>query len=471
MDQQAGADDPPDEGRSDPTPTGPGFAAFDAREALFTSALEQVDRVVNTAEAMRLQVMLAGFDAMLIEEQAETGRALRPDDAAVRAFYLHQANVLRVSRQTIERRIDDGRTAREKLPTTWAVFLDGLASEEAIRAAARQTVGLKVAALPEFDAKAADLVQTVKATVVEKRLGLLRDRLDPDGAIERHEQAATRRWVSARPDSDGMAVLEVHSTAIDIAAMYDGIRQAAIDLHGRDGEHRTLGQLMADVATDVVLHGLEVPAAEMGDPAYPMERIGSLKAPHRKAVQATVLVVVPADTATGSGNAPAELAGTGAIDAETARQVIGHTRTWTRVAVDPIDDSILGIDSHERYIPAGLKKLLHLRSPSCTGDDCGLPAHRADIDHVIRVEHDGRTRHDNLQVLCRKSHQMKDEGYFDVQTFPDGTIRWHDKWGGNRLVRPALTVKTRTPVELPDDPPFRAGEPLGSDRSLRRRVG
>ncbi|WP_375401710.1 hypothetical protein [uncultured Amnibacterium sp.] len=73
---------------------------------------------------------------------------------------------------------------------------------------------------------------------------------------------------------------------------------------------------------------------------------------------------------------------------------------------------------------------------------------------MIRIEHDGRTRHDNLQVPCRKSHQMKDEGYFDVQTLPDGTIRWHDKWGGNRISRPALTVKTRTPVEVSDDPPF-----------------
>ncbi|WP_375399293.1 HNH endonuclease [uncultured Amnibacterium sp.] len=294
----------------------------------------------------------------------------------------------------------------------------------------------------------------MKPTVVEKRLGLLRDRLDPDGAIERHEQAATRRWVSARPDSDGMAVLEVHSTAIDVAAMYDGIRQAAVDLHGWDGECRTLGQLMADVATDVILHGLAVPAAEVSDPAYPMERIGSLKAPHRKAVKATVLVVVPADTATGANNTPAELAGMGAIDAETARQVVEHTRSWTRVGVDPIDDSILGIDSHDRYLPAGLRKLLHLRTPSCAGDDCGLPAHRADIDHIIRVEHDGRTRHDNLQVLCRKSHQMKDEGYFDVQPLPDGSIRWRDKWGGKRITRPALSVKTRIATELPDDPPF-----------------
>ena len=113
-----------------------------------------------------------------------------------------------------------------------------------------------------------------------------------------------------------MAVLEVHSTAIDIAAMYDGIRQAAIDLHGREGECRTLGQLMADVAADVIVHGIAVAAPEMADPAYPMERIGTLKAPHRKAVQATVLVVVPAETATGAENAPAELAGMGAIDAE-----------------------------------------------------------------------------------------------------------------------------------------------------------
>jgi hypothetical protein len=79
---------PPPRGRG--TPFEDEFADLDAREALFTGALAQADRVSNLAAAMRRQVMLAGFDAMVLEEQAQ-GRAVRMDDAIVRAFLLHQA--------------------------------------------------------------------------------------------------------------------------------------------------------------------------------------------------------------------------------------------------------------------------------------------------------------------------------------------------------------------------------------------
>src|SRR5205085_1632014 len=161
------------------------------------------------------------------------------------------------------------------------------------------------------------------------------------------------------------------------------------------------GQLMADLTIDLILHGSAADAPDMSDPAYPMERIGSLRVPHRKAVEATILVVMSAETATGASNEPAEVAGMGTIDAEVARRLIQHTRTWTRVVTDPVDDAVLAIDSRERFIPSALKKLIHLRTPTCSGDDCGLPSHRADLDHVTRVEHDGRTRHTNLQPLCR----------------------------------------------------------------------
>lgn len=406
---------------------------------------------MNAAEAIRLQLMLAGFDAMLMEEEAASGRAVRPDDPVVRAFLFHQANLLRTSRSAVQQRLDLGRVLRDRLPRTWAVFLDGRTSERCVDAAAAEVEGLEGDDLAEFDGEAVALVQEATPTTITRQLGQLRDRLNPDAVMPRHKTATNRRWVSARAEGDGMGALTIRSTAVDIAAAYDRIRTNAVAAHGRDGECRTLGQLMVDEAVDAILTGT-MRGPEEGGPSFPMERLGADDAPDRKVVDATVLVIIPADTASGAGDAPAQVAGMGSIDGEVARQVVRHTRTWTRVAVDPVDDTVLAIDTHERYIPAGLKKLMHLRSTTCAGDGCGLPAHRGDIDHITRYEHDGRTRHDNLQVLCRASHQMKDEGCFDVRMMPDGRVRWKDKWGGVRVVEPAVRVKSR--IDSDDPPPF-----------------
>ena len=160
----------------------------------------------------------------------------------------------------------------------------------------------------------------------------------------------------------------------------------------------------------------------------------------------------------------------GSIDAETARALVAHTATWTRAVVDPVDETILRFDSHERYIPAGLKRLLHLRQPTC-GCGCGLPAHRADWahgagsgatpkaawrpcdgdDHVQRFEHDGRTRHENLQILCRRSHQAKDAGFADVSVGDDGVPVWRNRWGGVQRMKTAFRIRA---VDDSDVTPF-----------------
>lgn len=449
------------------------YEALDAREALFTGALADAARAENLAAALRVQVMQAGFDAMLLEEAALRGEQLRADDPVVRGFTQHQAEVLQVSTQAVERRLEHARILRDRLPQTWTVFLTGGTSETIAGVAAAQSVGLPDEVLPVYDAAAVALVQTERAGVVERELEQLRDELAPEAAIARAEQKANRRHVTARPEGDGGGVLEIHGTAVDIAAAYDALRQRAVASHGRDGECRALGALMADDAIDLILNGAAIAAPSAPTPgeraaarsaeaseadetadsaSYPGERIGDDARPGRKAVHAEILVIVPAGTATGGTNAPGRLAGMGTLDAETARQLVAHTTTWTRVLVDPVSDEVLGIDTHERYIPSGLKKLLHARTPVCTGDGCGLPAHRADIDHLVRYEHDGRTRHDNLQILCRKSHLAKDLGFADVRMRPDGTPEWRNKWGGRRIVRSALKIRTRT--DYPEEAPF-----------------
>ncbi|MGT2427098.1 DUF222 domain-containing protein [Amnibacterium kyonggiense] len=439
--------EPADEGAS-PPPVDP-LAALDAREELFTASLQHADRMVNAAAAVRLHLMLAGMDAMLLEERAQTGRLPAPDDPVVTGFLMHQANELRVTRGNVQRRLDAARTVRDHLPRTWAVFMAGLASEDAAVVAGAQATGLPPRHVAVFDERAAELIGSERVTAVERELADLRDRLEPELTTERHMEATSRRTVRARATQDGQAVLEVHSTAVDIAAAYDRIRKHAVAAHRREGECRTLGALMADCAVDALLSG-RMRGPEEGGPSYPFERLGDAVDGTRRLVDATITVVIPADTATGAGDAPAQVAGTGSIDAETARALVAHTATWTRAVVDPVDETILRFDSHERYIPAGLKRLLHLRQPTC-GCGCGLPAHRADVDHVQRFEHDGRTRHENLQILCRRSHQAKDAGFADVSVGEDGVPRWRNKWGGVQMMKTSMRIRT---VDESDVTPF-----------------
>lgn len=460
-----------------PPPPADDYADLDRREEFFTGTLQHADRMANAAEAVRLHLMLAGMDAMLLEEQAIWGRQLSDDDSVVRGFYLHQANTLRTTQHDVKTRLQGARMLRDRLPRTWAVFLGGLASEDAAVTAAFEAIGLTTDEhFAAFDEQAATMVQEERPTAIKRKLADLRDELEPDAATTRHRSATDRRFVRARPAGDGQGVLEIHSTASDIAAAYDRIHTRAVAAHGRDGECRTLGQLMVDSAIDAILTGT-MRGPEQNGPSYPMERLGETDDPTRKVIDATILVVVPAETATGAADRVGEVAGMGSIDGEVARMIVKHTRTWTRVLVDPVPNVVLGIDTHERYIPAGLKKLLHYRQRTCACG-CGLPAHRADWahgagsdaapkatwrpcdgdDHIIRFEHDGRTRHDNLQILCRKSHLGKDEEWMrDVRVLDDGRTRWRNKWGGVTYTKPAVSVRTETAEPEPvyaDDAPF-----------------
>lgn len=446
-------------GTGDELPPAGWTEADDVRVALFCDSVAQAQHVAQLGEAILMQTVLAGWDAMLIDE-TRLGRTVITAGTAERAFHLHVATVLHLSRHAVQHLLHDALRLRESLPATWAVLQAGGCTRRAAALAADQIDGLGPHQLAAFDTIAADLVQRTAPGPLERRLIATREQLAPEAALQRAQLAAVRRFVAVRPEEDGMGVLQIHAPATDIAALHDGLRQSAVVAHGQPGETRYLGQLMADIACDVLLQGLGRNAPPMTDPAYPMERIGGasadLRVPHRTAVQANILVTVPAATAVGEGQQPGELAGFGSVDAEVARHVVSGAHHWTRVLVDPVDDSVLAIDAHERYIPAGLRKLLQVRDRVCRGDDCGTPAHRTDLDHVIRFELDGRTRHTNLQSLCRPAHQIKDEGYWKVQLLPDGTVIWRSIWGAVRTQEPAVKVRVKAAQQLPrqGDPPF-----------------
>ena len=434
-------------------------------------AVEAARRARHLGDVLQAETMLALWDAVVLDETAR-GLAVAEGGKAERAFGGHLAGLLRVSRPRAVTMLHTSLTVRA-LPATFAVFRTGAFGWQAVEAVVRHLGALAGDAREQYDLQAARVAAEAVPQRLDVLLSRLHDSLDHDDATDAAATAHRCRGVRARPGVlPGSAVLSVTGPETDIAAVYETARRAAVAAHGVEGESRSLQQLMYDCTLDVLLHGFNTapaaPAAptatpdgsESGaaheptgepaasadttTPATPLERLGDPRVPQRKAIQATILVTVPAATATGVSNEPGRLAGWGSLPAAEVRRIVAAGRYWTRVETDPVDDAILAFDSHERAIPTALRRLIWMRSETCDEPGCPVSAHLADIDHVVRFEHGGRTTEINLSALCRGSHQTKDDGYVDVTRTPDGDLHWNTpRWGGSSTKRAAMTIRRR----------------------------
>lgn len=76
----------------------------------------------------------------------------------------------------------------------------------------------------------------------------------------------------------------------------------------------------------------------------------------------------------------------------------------------PHGENILSYRSVGRYPPPRLRTALQFRDGVCVARGCRAPAERCDIDHITPWP-EGKTRAENLQVLCRRHHRLKTAGY------------------------------------------------------------
>ena len=354
----------PDDG---PPPVGPhGLGAAEDRPmAALNAALTGAQRALNLAEALRAEVALAAFDALLIEERAR-GVPVEQGDLVEKAFALHLGGYLQLSSVAARGFLEAARSARDALPSTWAAFRSAQCGWRSVRLATDFAAGLEPEERTLYDVEAAALVVTHAPHELRRRLLHLRNTIDPQAAARRCEDETKRRHVVIGPDGDGQAFLTFRGPSADIAAAHDALHRLAVAAHGREGETRALGALMFDIGIDLVLHGAMHPPAEVTEPGDPGERMGEgLRVPTRKAVQPQILITVPAATATGVGDEPATIAGFGVIGAREARRIIAHAQYWTRILVDPVDGGVLAVDDHERYIPTGLRAWLRGRDGTC----------------------------------------------------------------------------------------------------------
>ncbi|HVX42841.1 MAG TPA: HNH endonuclease signature motif containing protein, partial [Mycobacteriales bacterium] len=172
-----------------------------------------------------------------------------------------------------------------------------------------------------------------------------------------------------------------------------------------------------------------------------------------------IRVLISADTLAGS-DTPGELAGYGPIDADLARGLAADG-LWQRFITDPITGALRDIDP-KKYKPSpALKAYVQARDRTCRFPTCQTPAHQSDIDHTTRF-HNGHqpgtaenpgTAKDNLGVLCRRHHRLKDNpaGRWKYRRAGDGWTHWTTPTGRtyNTEPEPPINLDTNQTQEAP----------------------
>lgn len=377
------------------------------------------------ASSMAFAEQLAAIHETLIEARAFPEIFVGPSylsipDAvafAERAAIADLAVRLGLAEQTVRAQAEQARVLLLCAPRVWSGFREGDIPAPNARIVADLAATLPATAWLAFEDAVVEAASTVAPARFRGCARAARERVQPEAAAELHRRTAEERRVWVEHDIDGMSWLTAYlpsAVAQRAMAHLDCVAQSLVSA---PDESRTLAQLRADVAGDLL-------AGVLGS-----------EGPH---VGVAVGVMVPVLTLLGLSEQPGTLEGYGPIDADTARKLAGHAPSFIRILTDPITGTILDIDRTAYRVPADLKRWLQMRDGTCTFTGCGRRAADCDLDHNIPWADGGTTSAGNLSHLCRNHHRLKHNSRWKVEHVPEG-ITWTSPTGH---------------VSRPDPPPF-----------------
>lgn len=446
------------------------------------------------ASIARLQAVKEGFLAVAARVAADLAAEADPTDLpegvrgisaeiAQRSVAAEIGAALRVSDRTIQRRMAQA----SELATRFPAVLDALANARISLPHARmiQEAGADIidaVAREAYTDRVLPVAETESPSRARPVIRREAERAAPRDLTQRHRDAQKQRrmWRESLPDGQKLLGM-IHSAAI-IDGVYDRLSQQARavqvasaqaakdrvagrepvpDALGDPHDERTIDQLRADLAADLLLTG--VPSGH----DTPTGLLGAMHARVEVTVPAFTLLARDAQPAGERtppsardafgirAELPGELAGGGPIDTDTARHLAGGVVAWERVLTHPVTGAVLAVD---RYRPnADLRRLLHARDARCRFPTCGLPPITQDLDHTVDAALGGATDVDNLGGCCRRHHVVKHHGRWTVTQLGAGVLEWTSPAGRTYIDRPPSPV-TFTVCD-PDPPPQTESQP------------
>lgn len=264
-----------------------------------------------------------------------------------------------------------------------------------------------------------------------------------------YEESVKGRYLRAEPNADGTGTLLITGDGPRLAAARERVDKIARRLR-QSGDARTIAQLNADVATDLLLRGW-IP----NDPTF-----FALGKPPAAVVQ--LLVSLP--TVLGMDQGVGQITGWGAVSGQQARELALQLGSiWKRLVTDPMTGRAIEVSTESYKVPAGMAEQIKARDGTCRAPGCEIPADRCDHDHSKEWEPGsagGPTAETNLAHLHRGHHNLKTAGFWDSDQQLDGTLLWTSATGRTITTYPYI-------YDHPDNLPVKTS---GLERQIGTRV-
>ncbi len=371
------------------------------------AVMQACQRMASHYQAKLYESMASVADAVIesLGEAADDEPGLAEQAAAteIRA-------ALHLTRKAADGELGVARGFQRRLPDVWEALASGRIDRRRANLILHQTGHLTAAAAREVSRRAlekAPELTTGQLTALLKRLSLEEN---PADAKIRYEAAIEDRRVVVEPTIDGTANLHLYDispeTAMDISKRIDA---AARQLKTAD-ETRTMDQLRADVATDLLL------SSEGG-------RLDSGR-------HGGVTITTTLSTLAGLTEHPGDLSGYGPVISDIARQVTEQARdgSWTFTVTDG-DGRPKFTGVTRRRPTASQQRQVESEYPTCVFPGCRMPASDCDLDHRETWAEGGATEPGNLAPLCRHDHRMRHEAGWQYQRNDEGDHRWSSPLG------------------------------------------
>ena len=387
----------------------PGVALAAALSSVDVSLVRGDDRVTVMKACQR---MVSHFQARLYESMAAVADAVIEslgEDALADPALAEQAGAseiraaLRLTRKAADTELAVARDFQRRLPEVWKALADGRLDRRRANLIVHQTGHLSTAAAQEVTRRVlrrAPELTTGQLTALLKKMSV---EADPEDAKIRYEAAIENRRVVVEPTVDGTANLHLYDiapdTAMDIARR---INAAARQVKSGD-ETRTMDQLRADVATDMLFG----------------------QAPGLDGRTGRVTITTSLASLAGMADEPGELHGFGPVIADIARQVTeqSHGNTWNFTVTDD-EGRPVHTGTTRRRPTASDQRRIEAEYPTCVFPGCRMAASDCDLDHREPWAEGGATEPDNLAPLCRRDHRLRHEAGWQYGRADNGDHEW-----------------------------------------------
>jgi hypothetical protein len=363
------------------------------------------------------------------------------------------APALGISPGTASALVNHARRVDAELPAAHDALASGRMSAGQLRVLDEVTRGQSPEVTRRVEAVAVQKAPRCTPSTLRAELETAAQRANPEFAAEHAAKGRDARDVALRRSpTAGCRRLVMDLPRTDAEAAWLAVNGAAAAAKER-GDARSFGQLRADAAT-----GLLTGQADPTDPAL-------VPTPERLRARVEVQVVVSADTLRGAGDEPAQIPGSGPVDADHAREV-AKGAAWRRLVVYP-DTGTLQVRGTKRYEPSDeprlervltdpveaappettayrppkrLREHVHARDGGCIGAACHHPTRGTQLDHTTDHAKGGATSHRNLGSQCQRVHNAKTHGGWQLQQPTPGTFIWTGPTGRRytRRARPLL---------------------------------